>query len=148
MGVLCAAVMNGKNECDNVSSSNDLKSYWDVVNLCSPCLTTKSCGFCHSTMQCQEGDEYGPFKGPCPAWISEQASCPRAPQCSTLADCNSCAGANDCAWCSSQSLCLTMEETYTAQCRGIIYDTPCMEYNEKGKMIVFLIDRTYDLRLV
>ncbi|ETV91112.1 hypothetical protein H310_14209 [Aphanomyces invadans] len=50
---------------------------------------------------------------------------PRMRHCDLLVDCTSCAVADSCAWCASKSLCLTVEDTYTAACRGTVFDPPC-----------------------
>lgn len=111
--------------CSRISPPN-MNTYWDHVQSCSPCLAAEGCGYCHSTLSCQEGDVIGPFSGPmCPDWLTEDDECPSQPECVGLDNCETCATAAECAWCASDSTCMTIEATYTSSCRGTVFDTPC-----------------------
>lgn len=113
------------------------KTYWDMVEICMPCLATEGCGFCHSTLQCIEGDVSGPFSGPpCPDWLASTEDCPSTPECTKLTDCSSCAGTEECAWCASESSCMTIEATYTTNCRGTVFDAPCPNSYIGGKRYI------------
>ncbi|RLO13579.1 hypothetical protein DYB28_011993, partial [Aphanomyces astaci] len=111
----------------NPASLTTTVPYWDQADKCGACVATSGCGFCHSTMQCLPGTTAGPsVEVPCPDWLFASAdACPQNPHCDRLVDCTSCAVADSCAWCASKSLCLTVEDTYTAACRGTVFDLPC-----------------------
>ena len=101
--------------------------YWAQVSACGPCLQA-GCGFCLSTLQCEAGDRAGPTSSlPCPAWVYDEgaAGCPEVPDCGALLSCGDCAAEELCAWCASASKCMTVEETFYEDCRGVVFDGPC-----------------------
>ena len=105
------------------------------METCPTCIAHEGCGYCHSTLMCIEGDANGPLDGlPCPDWFLEVDDCPAIPQCTNMTDCNTCAAANECAWCSSQDKCLTIEDTYSANCRSTVFAAPCPDSFIGGKL--------------
>jgi hypothetical protein len=52
--------------------------YWTEIASCNPCIAEAGCGYCLSTLSCVEGDDLGPFVGPCPDWVTTNtvATCP------------------------------------------------------------------------
>ena len=49
------------------------------------------------------------------------------PTCEQNLDCSSCASLDDCVWCSSLEECVPTSELMMKDCRGIVYDSPCLE---------------------
>ncbi len=112
--------------CEALTSTSD-EEYWDAVTSCSPCVR-KGCGYCLSTLLCMGGNENGPRPGsmPCPSWVwADDSKCPVIPACGTLLSCSDCAVHEMCAWCAKDDKCMTMEETFYKDCRGVVYDLPC-----------------------
>lgn len=111
--------------CASLTTPSD--DYWDAVTSCGPCVR-KGCGFCLSTLQCVGGDAEGPRPGglPCPNWLwKDDTSCPVIPECGTLNSCGECATHEMCAWCGNDDKCMTVEETFYKDCRGVVFDAPC-----------------------
>jgi len=112
--------------CASIATPSDT-SYWDAITSCGPCVR-KGCGYCLSTLQCMGGDERGPRAGamPCPSWVySDESACPTVPECGSLLTCGDCATHEMCAWCSNVQKCMTIEETFYSDCRGVVFEPPC-----------------------
>ena len=119
--------------CASIATPSDT-SYWDAITSCGPCVR-KGCGYCLSTLQCQGGDERGPRAGamPCPSWVWEdEGGCPAIPECGTLLSCGECATHEMCAWCAADQKCMTIEETFYKDCRGVVFDAPCPASHTPG----------------
>lgn len=130
--------------CASLTTSSD--EYWDAITSCSPCVR-KGCGYCLSTLQCMGGDETGPSGGmPCPSWVYEDdKNCPVIPECGTLLSCNDCAQHEMCAWCAADMQCMTIEETFYKDCRGVVFDAPCPVSHTPGtthNIVIMFV--TYD----
>ena len=80
-----------------------------------------------STLSCMAGDANGPTGNvPCPSWIwDEPGACPVVPTCGDLTTCSECAMHESCAFCANSNLCMTVEETFYRDCRGVVFDPPC-----------------------
>ena len=61
---------------------------------------------------------------PCPAWVYNEgaAGCPEVPDCGAHPGCDACIVDDNCAWCVAEKACLTVEETFKLDCRGVIFD--------------------------
>ena len=122
-----------------------IRSYWDVNAMCTSCSTAENCGYCESTMECQEGDSTGPEVGiMCPDWNFGTKPCPAPPSCSTITDCNECSANHKCAYCGSQRRCLSIEESFVAQCKGLVFDGECPIAYVGPKIIQGSVLVTYD----
>jgi hypothetical protein len=125
-------IITSDDVCASLTTSSD--EFWNAVTSCSPCVR-KGCGYCLSTLQCMGGDERGPSPGsmPCPKWVwADDKDCPVIPECSTLLTCNDCAQHEMCAWCAADKKCMTAEETYFQDCRGVVFDAPCPASHTPG----------------
>ena len=83
------------------------------------------------------GDASGPHSDvPCPSWVWEDSgSCPVVPACGDLRTCGECATHEMCAWCANGETCMTVEETFYRDCRGVIFDAPCPLSFIPGKLL-------------
>ncbi len=63
--LLCFGVGTAHGSSALCASFNDAVNgaYWEQVANCSACAAQQGCGYCHSTLQCAEGDSHGAFDG-------------------------------------------------------------------------------------
>lgn len=101
-------------------------SFFESVATCPACVEA-GCGFCLSTLRCEEGTAAGPTSMgmSCPSWVFSQDDCPAIPDCEGLASCAECAAVDQCAWCAGEARCMRLDETYYADCGGVVFDLPC-----------------------
>lgn len=119
--------------CQQITHPKTTWMYWSMAEDCTPCSSVEGCGYCFSTLQCQEGDASGPFEGPpCPDWVFSVESCPSEPDCMKVVDCSTCVGIPECAWCSKESKCMILEDTFSTDCGGTIFTLPCDEQREQS----------------
>jgi hypothetical protein len=84
-----------------------------------------------SSMLCAQLELRGPRRGAKPVCRRRalvpppSAVHPVIPDCSGYPDCTSCTSVDECAWCASESRCLTVNEVFSTNCRGTVYDLPC-----------------------
>ena len=120
-------------------SSKDSDDFWVSVGSCSSCTESKGCGFCESTLQCLNGTSSGPSDSmPCPSWSFEANSCPIVPNCEDYLDCSGCAMQDQCAWCASESLCTTISDAFSRDCRGLVFEPPCPDKYVSGQIVLCL----------
>jgi hypothetical protein len=120
-------------------SSKDSDDFWVSVGRCPSCTEDIGCGFCESTLQCLNGTASGPSDGKaCPSWSFGLDSCPAVPNCEDYIDCSGCAMQDQCAWCASESICTTISDAFSRDCRGLIFEPPCPEKYVSGNCIAFI----------
>ena len=100
----------------------------EEVRNCTACVSATGCGYCLSTLSCMDGTATGPGGGiPCPNWVEpgHPNVCPAEPRCRSIPSCTKCAAADECAWCASKAVCLSIEDVFTENCRGTVFELPC-----------------------
>ena len=133
--IMTSGLITDDDVCASLTASSE--EYWDAVTSCGPCVR-KGCGYCLSTLQCQGGDVHGPRLGamPCPSWVwSDDSECPVVPECGALLSCSECAMHEMCAWCANDNKCMTTEETFYKDCRGVVFDAPCPISHTPGSLL-------------
>jgi hypothetical protein len=126
--------IKGPVNCSSLSPIEN-SGYWQAMESCYACAIEESCGYCHSTMRCEEGNSFGPLSrdSSCPHWIFKAETCPINPECHQLTDCGICAAATQCVWCGSDARCMSVEESIGSSCRAIIAEEPCPAVIVPGK---------------
>lgn len=61
-------------------------------------------------------------------------NCPfsAVPNCGEYGDCNRCAMHDQCAWCASESMCTTIADAFSMDCRGLVFEPPCPDTYVSG----------------
>ena len=55
------------------------------------------------------------------------------PDCQGYSNCLTCAVQSQCAWCASDNVCLTIQDAFSRDCRGLVFDPPCPSNYVAGK---------------
>lgn len=115
----------------SASSSCSLFSAIDAVDAagasanCSACVGATGCSFCLQTLQCGPAAELALSCRDALAAASGECPLPSADLCTDQADCGSCMAVAGCAWCASAASCMPASATFSAGCRGTVFDLPC-----------------------